>query len=99
MGGVESPGRSPAVLAPVYAGQRVTIGGRAEPGATSGWEMVNLGVTVPRSYFCICCLTFQGTGMHRDGITYCLQCWETRQQGDPCAHKSSMGDLGQQAAS
>jgi hypothetical protein len=58
----------------------------------SGWELVTLGVTVPRSYFCICCLTFDGTGMHRAGVTYCLHCWEQRQQGDPCQHGADSGD-------
>ena len=53
----------------------------------SGWEMVTLGIAAPRSHFCICCLTFKGPGMHRAGITYCLACWERRQQGEPCAHK------------
>ena len=59
----------------------------------SGWELVQLGISVPRSHFCICCLTFDGSGMHRDGITYCLPCWEQRQRGEPCAHQGSVSDL------
>ncbi len=58
-------------------------------GATSGWEMVTLGIVVPRSHFCICCLAFQGPGMTRNGISYCLACWDRRQQGEPCNHKSN----------
>ncbi|GEM_PF-3206243 len=62
----------------------------------SGWDLVSLGITVPRSYFCICCLSFHGTGMHRHGVTYCVPCWELRQQGIPCSHPSSLPGGAQQ---
>lgn len=55
--------------------------------------MVTLGVTVPRSFFCICCLAFHGPGMTRNGISYCLECWDMRQQGQPCAHESHLPEL------
>ena len=51
-----------------------------------GWSVVRLGVAVPRSYFCICCLTFRGRGLHRDATTYCQDCWDMRQRGLPCQH-------------
>lgn len=62
----------------------------------SGWELVTLGIAVPRSHFCICCLTFDGPGMQRNGSTYCLPCWERRQHGEPCAHEDSLGESGPQ---
>jgi len=62
----------------------------------SGWDLVTLGISVPRSYFCICCLTFDGLGMHRDGVTHCLPCWEQRQRGEPCAHSGSVTDIDRQ---
>jgi hypothetical protein len=66
---------------------------------TSGWELVRLGIAVPRSYFCICCLTFSGAGMHRDAFTYCVPCWDLRQKGDPCSHAPAARDPKQQRAS
>jgi hypothetical protein len=60
---------------------------------TSGWEMVRLGIAVPRSYFCICCLAFHGAGMTRNGFSYCLDCWGRRQRGELCAHESNLQDL------
>jgi hypothetical protein len=56
----------------------------------TGWNLVKLGIAVPRSHFCICCLTFDGPGMQRNSITYCLPCWERRQKGELCGHLSSL---------
>lgn len=60
--------------------------------------MVTLGIAVPRSYFCICCLDFHGPGMTRNTISYCLACWERRQSGEPCEHKSRLNELGRSRA-
>ena len=62
-------------------------------GTPAGWELVTLGIAAPRSHFCICCLTFDGSGMLRNGVTYCLPCWERRQRGEPCAHGDYLDDL------
>ncbi len=64
----------------------------------SGWELVALGPAIPRSYMCLCCLTFRGEGMNRGTMTYCLSCWEKRQHGDPCFHKTAEKGFYQQAA-
>ena len=66
--------------------------------ATSGWEMVTLGIAVPRSYFCICCLAFHGPGMTRNSVSYCLDCWDQRQRGEPCEHESNLEELGRPKA-
>ncbi len=65
----------------------------------SGWDLVTLGITVPRSHFCICCLTFHGAGMQRHGITYCVPCWERRQNGELCGHSSSLPTTREKRAS
>ncbi|HEX6511197.1 MAG TPA: hypothetical protein VF157_02785 [Chloroflexota bacterium] len=57
---------------------------------TSGWDLVTLGIALPRSYFCLCCLSFDGEGMHRHGVTYCLACWQKRQKSEPCSHQSGL---------
>jgi hypothetical protein len=62
------------------------------------WEPVTLGIAIPRSYFCICCLTFNGSGMHRNGITYCVPCWDSRQAGNPCLHGSRLELIGKKAS-
>jgi hypothetical protein len=56
-----------------------------------GWRMVNLGIMVPRAYICVCCLVSSGLGMNRQGLTYCLACWDKRQEGDPCMHEGAPG--------
>ncbi|HLG71144.1 MAG TPA: hypothetical protein VK009_12030 [Chloroflexota bacterium] len=60
--------------------------------------MVTLGIAVPRSYFCICCLAFHGPGMTRNGISYCLDCWQRRQSGELCEHDSNIQELGRPKA-
>ena len=57
----------------------------------SGWEPVVLGVGVPRSHLCLCCLTFSGPGLSRGGLSYCLPCWQERQSGELCAHSPNGG--------
>ena len=52
----------------------------------SGWELVALGIAAPRSHFCVCCLTFEGTGLLRHSLSYCLPCWHGRQVGAECSH-------------
>ena len=54
---------------------------------TTSWRAVKLGIAVPRSYICVCCLASDGVGMDRHGLTYCMSCWETRQKGDTCTHE------------
>ena len=56
-----------------------------------GWEPVTLGVAVPRSYLCLCCLSFKGPGLSRAGLSYCLPCWSARQSGKLCSHLPNGG--------
>ncbi|MBV8084249.1 MAG: hypothetical protein JO247_05485 [Chloroflexi bacterium] len=56
-----------------------------------GWRMVNLGIMVPRAYICVCCLVSSGLGMNRQGLTYCLPCWEKRQANETCLHEDAPG--------
>src|SRR5690349_20128960 len=90
MGGAEGP--APSTGNEGSSMLYVTVGSSGVPGRdrTAGWDVVSLGITVPRSYFCICCLTFDGQGMHRNGVTYCLGCWESRQQGNLCGQEARL---------
>jgi len=51
-----------------------------------GWEAVPLGIAAPRSHVCVCCLSFRGPGLSRNGLSYCLPCWQARRDGTECAH-------------
>ena len=65
---------------------------------TVGWQLVTLGIKVPKAYLCVCCLTSDGTGMSRQGLTYCLPCWEQRQVGATCRHDDEPGLIWRQQA-
>ena len=54
---------------------------------TEGWQMVHLGIAVPRSFVCWCCLAATGLGMNRGTETYCMCCWEPHLAGRPCGHQ------------
>ncbi|HLG73856.1 MAG TPA: hypothetical protein VK009_25840 [Chloroflexota bacterium] len=58
---------------------------------TDSWEMVTLGLAASWSHFCLCCLTFNGTGMARNGRSYCMECWMIRQAGHLCDHAPNGG--------
>jgi len=49
--------------------------------------MVRLGISVPRSYVCWCCLEAKGLGMNHGTTTYCMRCWEPRSRELPCQHE------------
>ena len=56
-----------------------------------GWTRVTLGIGVPTSHLCLCCLTFNGPGLSRSGLSYCVACWETRRAGRLCSHAPNGG--------
>jgi hypothetical protein len=55
--------------------------------SAASWQMVTMGIALPRSYVCLCCLTTTGIGMNHGTVTYCLRCWEAHLANEPCEHE------------